>query len=40
MRAAIKDFTVVHFPGVGHTIQATVPELYARVVSDFLESLE
>jgi len=38
--AIIKDLSVVHFPKVGHPISATTPELYARIVSDFLESLD
>jgi pimeloyl-ACP methyl ester carboxylesterase len=40
LRAAVKDVSVVRFPGVGHTIEASAPDRYLRVVSDFLESLE
>ena len=39
-KAALADLTVVRFAGIGHPISPTKPDLYARVVTDFLESLE
>jgi pimeloyl-ACP methyl ester carboxylesterase len=38
--SAFQDAAVVRFPGVGHPIATTTPNVYVRVVSDFLESLE
>jgi pimeloyl-ACP methyl ester carboxylesterase len=38
--STLKDAAVVRFPGVGHPIATTTPDVYVRVVSDFLESLE
>jgi len=38
--ALLRDVTLVNFPGVGHPIQATKPDVFCRIVSDFLESLD
>jgi len=31
---------VLNFPGVGHSIKTNRPDQFARMVSDFLESLD